>query len=207
MDRQEDGFTLVEVSVALGIVALVMSALAPFLVQSVGFVAYSRDREAAVRVADDAIERVRALKGSAVLAGRDPISSAAQWAAAPAAARPHLDRLTPGWDTDPLLPANAGAAAALPTAPQQRVVNNVRYTQQWFVGRCRAQGGSGAADRPCRASALADAAPARPDVTMYEIVVAVTWPHRSCPAGRCAYVTSTLLSNAGDPVFTVTGGS
>jgi type II secretory pathway pseudopilin PulG len=203
----DEGSSLVEATVALAVIAVVMASSAPFFVQSIVSVAASRDRQAAVRLADEAMERARAIKSSAVLSGRGRLRSTAQWAAAPAAAQALLAGLTLDWDPDVLLPANAGDAAPLPTSPRAFMVNRVPYALTFYVGRCRQQGGSGTAERPCERSDLADPAPLRQDVAMFEVVITVTWPHNSCASRSCIYVTSMLISGGNDPVFTIRVGS
>jgi prepilin-type N-terminal cleavage/methylation domain-containing protein len=201
--RRDDGFTLAEIVVALGIAAVVLAGVTPFIVSCVARLNVDRQRQAAVRLAADAVERARAVDGAAVLAGRGNSSSAAQWAAAPAEARPYLDRLQRAWDPDPSLPANSGAAAIVPTSGRPVTLNGVTYQQNWYLGWCRQQGGPGAAERTCESPTLPDPAPGRVDVPMIVLVVAVTWPDRQCTGGRCAYVTSTYVSGTDDPVFPV----
>ena len=201
--RYDDGFTLAEIIVALGIVAVALAGATPFIVSSVGRLDFDRQRQAAVRLAADAAEQARAVDGATVLAGRGSSSSATQWAAAPADVKPYLDRLQPAWDPDPSLPEAGGAAAVVPTSPRPIALDGITYQQNWYVGWCRQQGGAGAAERPCESPALPDPAPGRVDVPVLVVVVAVTWPHRQCTVGTCAYVTSTYVSGTDDPVFSV----
>ncbi|GAB1641903.1 putative Ig domain-containing protein [Krasilnikovia sp. MM14-A1259] len=198
-DRADDrGFTLVEVLVSLAVIGTVMTALAPFLIRSLAVVSDQRARQVAIQLAGDAVERARALTGTTALAGRSEMATNAQWTAAPSPVRPYLQSMSPAWDTLLKAGSGAGAAAGLPTSAVVTPVNGVSYSQNWYLGICRQQFGSaGSCDDP----AASDPDPAKADVPFLRVVAAVTWPDRACPAGSCAYVTTTLISSAPDPVF------
>ncbi len=83
MERTDDGFTMIEMIVALVIIGIIMAALATFFVSTVKATAQQGTKQAAIQLADDAIERARALKGSAVVDDRDQFTTDAQWGAAP----------------------------------------------------------------------------------------------------------------------------
>ncbi|RZU49148.1 prepilin-type N-terminal cleavage/methylation domain-containing protein [Krasilnikovia cinnamomea] len=194
----DDGFTLVEVLVSLAVIGTVMTALAPFLIRSLAVVADQRNREVAVQLAGDAIERARALTGTTALAGRSEAATNAQWITAPAAVRPYLRTMSPAWDTSKQIDPSAGVDAGLPTSAVEVPVNGLSYSQNWYLGTCRQQFGSGG---PCDDPAGPDPEPARPDVPFLRVVATVTWPDGSCPDRSCTYVTTTLISAAPDPVF------
>jgi prepilin-type N-terminal cleavage/methylation domain-containing protein len=197
--RVDGGFTLAEVLVAISLVGVMMAALTPFFVNVLASTDHQRTRQVAIQLAGDGVERARALKGSALLAGRGRAASEAQWGAAPAAVQPYRDRLVLDWD--PLVAGSAGAAAPLPTAPVPVTIGGKQYEQHWYIGRCHVQGGpTGSTDRDCVRTDAPDADP-RPNVPMFGVIVAVTWTHRACPADQCVYVTTTLFSNTTDPVF------
>ncbi|BFU43592.1 putative Ig domain-containing protein [Krasilnikovia sp. MM14-A1004] len=196
--HRDDGFTLVEVLVSLAVIGTVMTALAPFLIRSLAVVAEQRSREVAVQLAGDAIERARALTGTTALAGRSEMATNAQWVAAPAAVRPYLSTMSPAWDPQQRAGSTAGAAAGLPTSAVEVPVNGLRYRQDWYLGTCRQQFGSGGS---CDDPAGPDPDPAVADVPFLRVVAAVTWPDGSCPNRSCTYVTTTLISSAPDPVF------
>ena len=197
--RVDGGFTLTEVMVAISLIGTMMAALTPFFVSVLASTDHQRTRQVAIQLAGDGVERARALKGSALLAGRGRTASEAQWNAAPAAVQPYRDRLVLDWD--PLVAGSAGAAAPLPTAPVPVTIGGKQYEQHWYVGRCQLQGGpTGSIDRNCVRTDAPDTDP-RPNVPMFGVIVAVTWTHRACPADQCVYVTTTLFSNTTDPVF------
>jgi prepilin-type N-terminal cleavage/methylation domain-containing protein len=195
----DGGFTLVEVLVAIVVIGVVMSAVAPFLVQSVVVVSQQRDQQVAVQVANDALERARALRGASLLTGRDEQATADQWALGTASAevKPYLDGMARDWDH--LAVAGNGLKASLPTSPNPVTIGGVVYQQNWYVGRCW----QAKADSAQAKVTVGDCLPATSDPTdapFFRIVVAVTWPQKSCTGG-CVYVASTLVSIGVDAIF------
>src|SRR3954447_7444857 len=75
----DDGFTMVEVLISIMVIGVVMTSLTAFFANSLSITNQQRGKQAAVQVLDGAMERVRALKGSGITAGRDKQSSDAQW--------------------------------------------------------------------------------------------------------------------------------
>ncbi|MDI6097330.1 putative Ig domain-containing protein [Actinoplanes sp. NEAU-A12] len=220
-DVTDHGFTLIEVLVSLALIGTMMTALVPFLVRSVTVAEEERTRQVAVQLATDAIERASAVTGAAALTGRGYAAAKAQWDAvyAPAATayadavRPYLATMSLGnpasvsaaakaswfaWDLQLSGSSTAGATAGLPTAPVDVLLGGVTYRQNWYLGICRQQLGSSG---PCVSPDGPDPSPARADVPFLRVVVAVTWPGRTCPGNVCTYVTSTLTSITEDPVF------
>ncbi len=188
------GITLLEVLVATMLIGIVMTALTSFFVNTVSAASRQGGEQTAVQLADDATELVRALKGSAIVAGRDKSSSDTQWASPVAGVAPYQADMVEAYDPTPTLPVGAGATAPLPTSPKVVTVNGISYGQNWYIGRCwqpQAGGGCGATQTVGLAY-----------VELFRVVVAVTWPERHCASSTCSYVTSTLVSSAsGEPVF------
>ena len=193
----DDGFTLIEVLVAMAVIGTVMTALAPFLIKSVLVVDQQRSQQVAVQVANDALERARALDPSSLLAGRGRLETQRQWAAAPAAVAGYLATTTQVWDALPDT-STAGPRAPLPTVPNVVNASGINYSQSWYIGRCwqtkLKPGESSAGD--CKANPATTT-----DVPFFRVVAAVTWAHRSCALGQCIYVATTLASTGDDPRF------
>jgi prepilin-type N-terminal cleavage/methylation domain-containing protein len=63
---REDGFTLLEVLVSLAIISVVLTAMSQFFVRSMSSVNQQGDRQAAVQLASDGMERMRQVPGSLV---------------------------------------------------------------------------------------------------------------------------------------------
>jgi len=178
------GFTLVEVIVSIALIGILMTALTTFFVSTVVTTDAQGSRQTAIRVADDAMEKVRSLKRDTLISGRGQGAVDSQWRTTTAAIGSHLGNMAPAYDDrTPPLPA-----ATLTTSALTSRVNGVDYQQHWFVGRCWQVVGGG----DC---AIRDGVP------FLKVVVAVTWPERNCP-GDCTFVTATLISSAVDePVF------
>jgi prepilin-type N-terminal cleavage/methylation domain-containing protein len=197
----DDGFSLLEVLVALTVIGIVMSGVAPFLVRSVSVVGQQRTQQVAVEVANDALERVRALSPSSLLAGRGLTAVQNQLAAAPAEVKSIMSTTQVGADsaltsgTDLL----AGANAPLPTVPLTVTVGGAQYQQSWFVGRCWQTKADAELLGDCLGTA--PTGPGVVPVPFFRVVVAVTWPHKGCADTPCTYVASTLVSSSADPVF------
>jgi prepilin-type N-terminal cleavage/methylation domain-containing protein len=184
----EAGFSLLETIVAISLIGIVMASLSAFLVNTVAVTSQQSGRKGAIQAADDAVELVRALKGSALLTGRDSGSVDTQWAAPASGVGTHLSTMAKAWDTT--ASAGSGATAPLPTTFKSVVLNTVSYRQYWYVGRCWQPTGGG------------DCAAATGAVPFFRVVVAVTWSDKNCASWSCSYITTTLVSSAAtDPIF------
>lgn len=184
------GFTLVEVLVSIAVIGIMMTALTTFFVSTVAATGRQGHQQMAVQLATDAAERARSIKSSAVLGGRDRISTDHQWASPVAGVGPYLADMVEVWDGEAVFPA--GASAPLPTSPRMVTLNNVEYGQHWYVGACWQPAAGGG----CGPVQVAGA------VRFYRVVIAVTWADHRCAGSSCGYVTVTLLNSASrDPVF------
>lgn len=181
--REDEGFSLVETVVAMGIVGAVMVALAQFGVRSMTVVHEQGDAQTAIHLAATASERAHGLLPGSVLQGRGSAATAAQWAAAPAPVRAHTATLRMVWDTG--APPGAGAGAALPTAPQTVVRDGKTYLVRHYVGACWIA--------PTDPSGACTAAPAPATAPLYRVVVNVAWA--PCRAAVCSATTSFLTAS------------
>jgi hypothetical protein len=130
------------------------------------------------------------LKGSGVVTGRDLSSTTTQWNSPVAGVSPYLLTMTKAYDST--ASTGMGATAALPTTGVTTTVNNLVYTQNWYVGTCYQPDGGGA----CGTTNLTGY------VSYYRVVVAVTWTDKICASSQCSFVTSSLISNASsEPLF------
>lgn len=186
---RESGFTLVETIVALAIIGIVMAAVTPFLATTQRITRQQDHSDTAAQLATAAMTQVRSIKGSALVAGRDASTSAAQWNSPPAGVAPYLAGTTMA--SDPKAPTGNGRRASLPTAPTATTVGGIAYEQHYFVGQCRRSATTGL----CVASGPAT------DVPLLKVVVVATWRDTACP-DTCSYVTATLVDpNPRDPEF------
>ncbi|HEY0534491.1 MAG TPA: putative Ig domain-containing protein [Actinoplanes sp.] len=192
--RSDEGFTMAEVLVAIAVVSVVMLSLSAFFVNSIRIDNEQGDRQSAIQAADDAMERARALQPSALLTGRDTVSSAQQWSAPIAAVVNLLNSADQTMASDTGAAPGSGLTAMLPTSYHSLVLNGIAFRQYWYIGRCR---------RPSAGGACVAAATTGPFTRFFRIIVGVTWPGRSCRGGICSYVTSSLIADpvVTDPVF------
>lgn len=190
----DSGFTLLEVLVAIVVIGTVMTAVAPFLVRSLALADQQRDKQVAIQVANDALERVRALAPSSLPTGRSQDAVTKQWAKRPPGVDAYLTSTQLSSAKGLAVTATDGVKAPLPTSPYVVTVNGKAYAQNWYIGLCyQAKALSGQPIGDCGTTVTT--------VPFYRVVVAVTWTHRSCPASACVYLASTLVSMGDDPVF------
>ncbi|MCU7729268.1 putative Ig domain-containing protein [Actinoplanes sp. KI2] len=204
----EDGFTLVEVIVSIGIISVVMLGMTSFFTVSLRVNHQQGDRQVAVQVADGAMEKVRAVQVSALLTGRDAQSTADQLTAARdqtgASYVPNIDTVLLG-GTIPVGAAVTGITAPLPTTPVPVSVAGNTYNQSWFLENCYRPSDDPrySAVKPMTCNKAPSVNPAAPDTPYYHVVVAVTWKDRICgSSGLCSYFLETLVGTKSDePVF------
>jgi prepilin-type N-terminal cleavage/methylation domain-containing protein len=205
---REDGFSLLETLVSISIVSIVMASVATFYVQTLAAVGKQRDVQTATQLAVDATERLRALQGTAVTAGRDEDSVGAQWqyakehwATPVSGVVDPLGQMAQAWDGSAV--DGSGPTAVLPTVGRANTVNGTTFTQNWYVGKCWQLVAGGACTETAPPAVSASLPPAAPTmVAFFRVVVAVTWPGRDCPANGCVYSLSTLINNASEePTF------
>lgn len=191
--RDDEGFTLVETIVALGIVGTVMASLAAFFVRSATVQHEQADTQVAAQIAASSMDYVSQLPGDNVLLGRMQAAVQAEWQAP--AAYDYLSRTQQAWQ-DPSLPASPGVQG-LPTAPEtiQLTGDATPYQRWWYVGNCwQARTGG---DCTVVSAALQSSY-----VEMYRIVVVITWPSPNCAGSQCQYVSAMLTeSDLTDPTW------
>jgi prepilin-type N-terminal cleavage/methylation domain-containing protein len=205
--RTDDGFTIVELLISLALLGTVMAAMGPFFVGSVKAVSHQRASQVAVQLADGAVEQVRALRGSSLLAGRGQTASTAQWDAAPAVVTAYQPTMKLAWDSK--VAATAGADAAVPTGTQVLTVEGNTYRRTVYVGKCDiylTPGSTGTCVNPDTSTAPTDNTK---DLLFFRVVVLVQWSNTDCGStatsnlGTCEFVASTLIARGAEPSFSV----
>jgi len=193
---RDDGFTLVEVVVALGIITMVMTSLTVFMVDSRRSGRYSSLRDTAVQVAVEGMEKARGVRGSALLGGRAQCAGTCP-AVVDSAVTDLLGASTVRWDapatgstmTVPTPGTQAdGTTVSRPTDPEVVQLDGVSFRRYYYVGACWQNRLTGSASGVTCGSATAPAQLAR-------LVVAVAWTGRECPA-QCVYAEAGLFSTA-----------
>src|SRR3954451_20913241 len=128
----DDGFTLVETLISIAVIGVVMTSLTAFFTNSLSIDNQQRGKQAAAQILDDAMERVRSLKGSDITAGRDQSSSDTQWTGAPTPVRSYLGDMAEVYDST--AGGGSGSTAALPTAPLPVTVNGLTFYEDFYIG-------------------------------------------------------------------------
>jgi len=197
-DDRDAGFTLIEILVAMVLMAIVMSSLAVFFIGAQSSSAELRLRQNATVVADQAMDKVHSIETDKLLYNRDKTSSDAQWAAPVVGV--DLSGMSELWDTTTVPTPSAGTGTnatvtPLPTVPQVSTVNKTNYSVSTYIGRCWIPRGGGS----CTLVPTAD------PVQMDRVIVAVNWTDtgNTCPLNTCAYVIASLISPTSDPTFNV----
>ncbi|MEV4351822.1 type II secretion system protein [Actinoplanes sp. NPDC049596] len=206
MGSDDDGFSLVEVLVALAILSVTLLASTPFFINSLQNVNRQKTRQGAIQIANTAMEQVRGLKGSSLLTGHGQKAGEDQFAAAPAVVKPYLATMQVGHDADSAVLTTDGADAPLSTAAQVTTVEGTTYTRMVYVGACEVYltVSSGDCVYPGSTGRPADTTKI---LQFFRAVVLVSWPDNYCPGGAgnpvntCQYVASTLVSRAPEPNF------
>jgi prepilin-type N-terminal cleavage/methylation domain-containing protein len=182
----DEGFTLLETMVALGIVGTVMASLAMFFVRSSTIQNRQADTQVAAQLAAGSMDYVSQLPAGNVLLGRTQASVQAE-PVMPAAAT-YLGNSQLVWQ-DPSLPATP-AIAGLPTAPEtiQLTTGSTPFQRWWYVGECWQTKAGG----DCTSAATVFKT-----VPMYRIVVVITWNSPGC-SSRCQYAATMLAETSLD---------
>jgi prepilin-type N-terminal cleavage/methylation domain-containing protein len=188
------GFTLVEVIIAIVLLALVSMAMLSLFIQAMKDSTGLDRRQAAVAVASQAMEVARTIPpqrsaGDKLVSGRTQAAVNAQWTAASAADLSQTDKV---WDAS----ATVSSVPVLPLTTTT-TVTGVTYTAANLVGSCR---------RPPAGGDCVRASSPTTDswVEMYRIIVHVTWAETggaSCSGSACSYSLASLVDPGRDPSF------
>ena len=191
----DDGVTLVETIVAISLIGIIMSALITFFIGGVQATNGYRLRQQASVLADQAVERVNALKPAAINSGRDPVTEAVVWSKATSLGLSTSDTLE---SPDATALSGAGATAALPTSPVQQTLDGHVYYVWYVVGKCFQKVASSGTAATCTS-----VIPTGTYVTNYRVLISVDFPQAGsvCTSGSCRFVTSTIVNAGIDTTF------
>ncbi|MBL7253269.1 type IV pilus modification PilV family protein [Paractinoplanes lichenicola] len=194
--RADEGFTLVELTVALAIITVVMTSLTVFLVHSRDAGRYATQRDTAVRLALDGMEKARGMRGSALLGGRqqcltpcaDVVSAQAGTLLGTNTTR--WDAAGPGTLAVPQPGAQSdGSVVAAPGDPEILQLDGLPFKRFYYLGACwQPPVGSVTTGIAC--------GPATTTAPLVRLVVAVTWRDSQCPANTCSHAEAALFSTA-----------
>lgn len=204
--RSDDGFSLVEVVVALALLAIVTASAATFFIRGMQSSITMQHRQSAAAVNGQAMEKMRAYNSSVddgqsvttsdLFTAHNLTSTAGVSSAWTAVTGTKVS------DTDQIYLANGVSG----TAPQPYAwtdtakVSNVDYTTRMYVGRCWSKTGGGSTFT-CDNSATGD--------VMVRVVAVTTWKDiaNRCDRGACSFRASAYIDTHTDPQFDSQAGT
>jgi prepilin-type N-terminal cleavage/methylation domain-containing protein len=210
MRRRDDGFTLVEVLVSIGLISVVTSALTMFFVQSRASIQVQSQYQQAAQLVSAQLDRLSLLPGLSLVTNRPANCVTDQFnpatgsplTAVPDAVRTRLTGLTPLPDvsftqTVPItdcLKSTWIDQEPMPTEQVKQLTVNgqtLAFTQDIYIGTCNLKVNSTTLPTCGTTTGL-------PTV---KIVVAISWSGK-CAGGTCVYVNDSLVPQAlSDVVF------
>lgn len=200
--RNESGLTLIEVIVAIALIGIVSAAAISFFIKGVATVSDQQRRQAAVTLANSAIDKARSVTASPVdgagtsglVKGRAPAAVATSWASAVA--------FDPADVSDMNQSSDPGSAVA--TSDQwvpittQSVVDKQTYTINTLIGTCFRPKAATSADANCTKTSAEQGG--IETIKMYRVRVVVTWAENKSATPR-SYRLATLIDPSVDAVW------
>jgi prepilin-type N-terminal cleavage/methylation domain-containing protein len=209
------GMTLIEVIVAIGIMAIVATSAITLSIASVTSTTVGQRQQVAVALASNAMETVtahtlslnNATGESRIYDGRTQARVSAAWAASPGF--PGVNTTYPGWDqsatttSQPDIAIDTDVPVNDPTPPP--VLNGTKYRVRTLIGSCFQLNGGG----NCGLLAGNSVAPVTEPAgysRLIRVMVIVSWTAGTdCAGGACTYQTTTLLDPHQDLKWKVNG--
>lgn len=181
---------MVEMMVALVVIAIVASASVLFFVNNIRSINNQRQHQEAVYLANQQIETVQALPISKLVKGRTQADVQAQFASAAARAMSlsSQDDVSNAANYDSSASTSGAEVVAYTNIP---VVNKVPYTVQTFVGVCWYAATIGVCGPTSTSSTNKE----------YRVSIYETWSSPGPCQNSCEYTTSTLIDPTADPTF------
>jgi prepilin-type N-terminal cleavage/methylation domain-containing protein len=208
--RRDDGFTLLELVVAIAMITVMTAGLTSFYVQTSRTSGAQSQAQVADHLASSTMESVSLLPGDALVTGRPACAVSQQWALSIPGISDYLADMTAVSDSRLTATSCPGSAAAMDILYQSTqlemkavVKQNVNgkavdFTRYIYVGECWMSNGSECA-KPTAAT------PPAGKIAMLRVAIAVTWLSARCSASTCSYVTDTLVTeNTSDLTFKLT---
>lgn len=187
-----EGFSLMEVIVALAIILVVMTFSLAFFIRSMQGAGLQQQRQSAVAVADQAMELTRSVPAPRLVDGRDKSRVDAQWLAPGGV---DTSQSVKQWDS-------TATMASTPLVPfsSANLANNVNYQVSNFVDGCYLG----------PTSSVCGPTPGASTHLMYRVSVEISWQPKadqgcSGASGACHYVVSTLRDPSADPILNTNG--
>ncbi len=208
----DEGFTLIEVIVALSLLLFIMSSSVVFFVRSLQTSALQSQRSSATALGTQQLELARNITPTDLLCGRTQTNVSAQWTAGLASTSPALvaelgtTATAQDWAGNHFacgVPNWPAGTEALPTALQTVTIGKTAYSYRIFIGDCWIVGTT------CSAGTGSSYTGTNATKYVYRIIVAVQWTATaglSCSTGRtCYFVDETLRDWHPDPTYLKAG--
>lgn len=205
----DDGFTLVEVVVAISLVGVIAAAALYFFVNGSRSVTHQSRSQSAVTVANESMEDAFAVsakvltKGthtfSGLLLDRTEADVTAAWTVAQAAGLAGLDQTYPAWDPVPTV----GKKPAVPITRTTHL-DGIEYSSTILLGTCyRPTGATASQDCTRLGGSTPPATVPANMVQLVRVMVLVTWPDvaGSCGGDVCSYEAQSLVDPSDDIVW------
>ncbi|MCC2028411.1 type II secretion system protein [Microbacterium sp. YMB-B2] len=194
--KHDEGFTLIEVIIAVALLLGVAVALGAFAMQSLRLAAQQQRTQVAVTVATQRMDEVQRLTTSnaqlaTLVAGRSETAVKTAWSAASGV--PGLAQTYPAW------PVVSGGPPAIPIQ-QTTTRSGSAYASTVLIGTCYQPVAGGACTRISGASndPGAESTLAAGRSQMIRVIVVVTYPGACDSGSTCRYTASGLFDTRGD---------
>ena len=178
--KPEEGQTLIEMVIAMALLGGVITLFALSFVTGTGSTRNGQLRQVAVTLADSALDNARAVTpSSSLLSGSCVTNPSSQ-----------VDLSTSWCGTS----GNPVADEAYQQSQTKTTLDNTVFTTTIYAGNCYLQS-SGQSNLQCTTTSNA--------ASMIRVIADITWTasYGSGCVNGCSYVTSSLISNAADPVL------
>ncbi len=197
----DEGFTLVEVIVALALLTVTATAALYFFVGGTRAVSHQQQSQNAVVVANEAMERAygvgakRSGDTSGLLLGRTKDDVEAAWASVASAGLEGYADTYSAWDS--AATAVAGPADDAVPLVSTSELNHLDYEALTLIGPCYRS-------KTAAAAGCTKVGPTAPDVApsgyteLMRVMVRVTWQSQSCPDSGCSYQVTSLIDPNSD---------
>lgn len=204
--KTEDGFTLIEVVIAVSLLVMLMAPFADAYISSLDATSNSQQKEVAAMLADTALDQVRAIDatktgGSKLVYGRLAAAVTTEWNSPAAGLSTSTGILS---DTVAASdPTTSDSPATLPTTPQTETVGAGTYQVYYYVGTCWEPAYTSGGQNSNTCTSYNPASPPSSGYQMYRVIVDVTWspPRSGCGPSGCYYIASSLVNGSTDPAF------
>lgn len=190
--RNETGFTLIEVVVAISLLLIVAVAAGGFAIQAMNLGVQQQRSQVAVTVAGERMEQVQRLTSSnaqatTLVSGRSSTAVAAAWAAN--AAVEGVSQTYPLWDA-----AASGVETVPLTVTEDR--SGSTYTSTVLIGSCYQPLAGGSCTKLSGKTTDVAASAVTTSTRLVRVIVTVTYAG-DC-VGGCRFTTAALFDTKGD---------